>query len=1618
MRALRVLPFLFVLTLAACGNEAPPPPPAPPTTEAPAQAAFGLEKSAVESYEGRPAIVLRFSQRLAQGQKFDELLAVSPIEGEASSGSWVLDDDGTTLRFPYLEANRRFKLIVKPELASAGGAALGKAVEREFDSGPLEPLLGFASQGSVLPAHESRGLPIVTVNVGEVDVDFLRVRDGDVPKFLKEYQRNGRKSYWSVDELVKFAEPVYANRFALDFEPNQRTLTWLPVRDVAELREPGLYFAVMKRTDSYRSEFDTAMFFVSDIGLHVRAYADGLLVHAASLKSGEPLSGVALTLRDGDGNVLLRGETAGEGLAELAGKPQPAQVLVAEFGRDVTFLAFRQPALDLSEFAVAGRPWRAAEVFPWSGRDLYRPGETVRVAALLRDADGKSMPPQPLFATLRQPDGRTVLQQQLAPGELNQFEFTRTIPADAPTGKWSVDFSTDPAASDAAHAFAFRVEEFLPERLKLTLDSAQATLAPGDPLELAVEAAYLYGAPAAGNRFTARLSVAHDPHPVVALADFHFGDALIDLPKAPADVADTKLDEAGRVTLPVEILKDTTLTGPVAAVVAGSVYETGGRAVNRTLKRTVWPADALVGVHPLFDLADGAFPNADATFEVVRSNVAGDLLAAEGLKLKLVREYRDWHWTWEDSQGWRSDYTARFETMDERTLSIGAGERAQVSLPVEWGEYRLEIADPATGLTLRLPFRAGWSHDDDNRGEGARPDKVKLALDKPAYRGGDSIKVTLTPPHPGPALLVLEGDRPLWHRTVAAQAGTEIEIPLDAAWERHDLYLTALVFRPGSSAERITPKRALGVVHVPIARDDRRVEAEIAAPETMRPLQPIEITVKAAALAGRNARVRVSAVDLGVLNITQFPLPDAARWFFAQRRLGVDAYDVYGRVIEALDGSKARLRYGGDAALLALPGAKRPDPEVRTVDLFHDPVALDAKGEATVSIPVPDFNGTLRVRALVYGDETYAAAERDTIVRAPVVVEASSPRAMAPGDSAQLTLDVQNLSGAPADVKIALAVEGPVALGRESGRLELADGAKRTLTVPLRARDGFGAATITAAINGGGMQLQRRFRLVVRPAWPAERRALAGVLESAAPVAPDPSLTAGLYPASIVAQLSVGVLPPLPFAGSAQSLLEYPYGCIEQTTSRLWPVVVLDPETAERLGAPTLDPAARAAQADAGFARLAAMQTDNGHFGMWPGDDYANTQMTPYVADLLLDARDAGFAIPQAVLDRALERISGDLLSGGNSHYEYDHYDHIRLAEMAYGGYVLARVNRAPVGTLRALHDNERGALLTGLPRVHLGLALGLMGDRPRAEAAIAEAFGKTWERPAWLGDYGSDLRDTALMVALVHRHAYSKPGYDAAAIDLARTLFGRTGDSATRWLSTQEHGAILRLGRALVADAPRSFGASIQVGTSREELTGRALVARRFDPAQLAAGVRIVPAGAGPLYVSQEVAGIPRVAPRFERKDIRIERAWFRTDGTPFEGATLKEGEMLVARLKVEALEDMADALVTDLVPGGLEVENLNLTDASQWDEVTIDGTALAERGSSADVRYEEYRDDRYAAAVKLYGGSPALLFYLVRAVSPGDFVVPPALVEDMYRPELRASGAATPARITVTPP
>ncbi|MBS0368918.1 MAG: alpha-2-macroglobulin family protein [Proteobacteria bacterium] len=1569
--------------------------------------------------------------------------------GKLVKGAWVVGDNPRILYFPHIKPQTRYVVRVAAGLPSKAGQTLAEASSYSVVTAVVSPAYYFASRGMVLPAKQNGGLPVVTVNVPEVDVQFLRVKPDQLPRFLdkvisgprpqrgKRQQNNDGYDYdeeydgdedwratdlkgaidnWSLDNLHSLTESVFTGRFLTEQKPNKRNVTFLPVEDIKELREPGIYIAVMSQPNRFRYDYQVTYFYVSDLGLSTRLFAKGADAYVSSLTTGKAMAGVEVAWMDENAKVLARAETDSNGRAPFAERPAAAKLILARNGQQISLIALKEPALDLSEYDIAGLPGRPVRLFAYSGRNLYRPGESFDLSVLARDADGRAVPPQPIQAILRRPDGKSQFTATWQPdGKLGGYYQNRiALPVDAPTGSWTLELRADPADKLATTSFRFGVEEFLPERMKLDLASKQATVSPNDTLTIAVKGAYLYGAPAAGNQLLGVAVFERQKNPLAQkLPGFEFGDTNEESQRQRVELDQSQLDENGELALDVDLAPAKDKRSPYTVRTTLSLLESGGRPVVRNFERVIWPAPVLVGVRPLFT-GDYAREGSIAQFEVVRANAEGKLSAGSGLPVRLFRENRDYYWRFDDQRGWHSGFTETDELVNTASVSIPDGGRGKLGVPVKYGRYRLEITDPATQQTTKYRFYAGWSARGDET-QGVRPDRVALKFDKPAYQDGETAKLSITPPHAGEALITVEADKTLWVRRIpVALDGTTVEIPVDKAWKRHDLYVSVSVLRPGSAGEKVTPARALGLAHLPLERGERKLAVSLDAPKKMLPDTRLKVKVKAPGAAGQQAVVTLSAVDVGILNITRYTTPDPHGHFFGKLRYGADQYDVYGRLIEKMGGQKGKLKFGGDAA----PKATKSLPKkVRLVDLFSGPVLLNAQGEAEIALDVPDFNGTLRLMAVVAAPEKFGNAEAETVVAAPLVAELMTPRFLTVGDNATIALDLHNLSGAAQKLKVRIENADGLKIQNAERELDLKDQQKQTLRFPLEAGNAFGLTDVRVHVSSvAGLKLERSFGLQVQAATPQQQVLKLLAVGPGETVEVKDAELGGFIRSTVQSHLVLSNKAPIDVRSAIQGLLTYPYGCAEQTTSTAYPHVLIDEEGARLFGLKAYTRAQREDMLEKAIARLGAMQAPNGGFSLWGNVSEYQYWLSAYVGNFLLDAREQGFQVPEAMQKKTQEFLlkylqegvaglpTGKLSYNENGWQDYRFGGSGRFGVLAYGAYVLARESKAPLSTLRQMFE-VRSQAHSGLALVQLGLALKLMGDETRAQTALAEGVKKSRDNGYWWGDYGSPLRDAALSYALLDRHKVKVDGRDNLVAVAAAEL------GKNRYTSTQEKLALFLLGRNFTKAGEGEGGWTAEVlgKDTPEVINGAGTLIRPLSATALQGGVRIRNTYKDKLYLQLSLSGNPAKMPANRDDAIALSRDLFEADGTPLKSRTLKVGESVIVRIKVNPHSWVNTGMVVDHIPAGLEIENLNIVQGEGMGSTTIEGINPAEAMQDPRIQHVEFRDDRFVVAARLHG--KLSLFYRARVVTPGKFVFPPLYAEDMYRPDVYglSTGEAT---------
>ncbi|VFS53015.1 MG2 domain [Budvicia aquatica] len=443
------------------------------TTEQSAERYAGKEFTILDASEvqldGASAMVVTFSIPVASNQQFASLLHLVDETSGKVDGAWELSDSKTELRLRHLEPARKLILTVDKNLAGVNGAKLGKELQQKLTTRDIEPSVGFASRGSLLPSKVISGLPVIALNVNKVDVNFFRIKPEALTAFLAEWEGTGAKSYWESNEFLKKATLAYTGRFDLSPQRNTREQILLPLNGVKELSQPGVYLAVMQEAGAYQYSNPVTIFTLSDIGISFHRYHDRLDVFTQALEGGQGIEGVKIELFDEKGHSLAQAKTSSDGHAQLV-KDVKAKVMLATKDGQTSMIDLTKSALDLSEFDIAGPEGYATQFFTFGPRDLYRPGETLIVNGLLRDSDGAGLPDQPIKVDILKPDNQVIRSFVWQPNK-GLYQYQYEIPAGAPTGEWSLRFNL---GDKQPRFYKFKVEDFMPERMALELKSVES----------------------------------------------------------------------------------------------------------------------------------------------------------------------------------------------------------------------------------------------------------------------------------------------------------------------------------------------------------------------------------------------------------------------------------------------------------------------------------------------------------------------------------------------------------------------------------------------------------------------------------------------------------------------------------------------------------------------------------------------------------------------------------------------------------------------------------------------------------------------------------------------------------------------------------------------------------------------------------------------------------------------------------------------------------------------------------------------------------------------------------------------------------------------------------------
>lgn len=1529
---------------------------------------FHVADSEVQSDSPRPRICVNFSDNLAKSGVDYATYVQLP-----DAGMSVTTDGGQQLCIEGLTFGSRNTITLREGLPAADGQTLAKSIDVTQYVRDRKPGVRFAGRGYVLPRTGDASLPVETVNTEKLDLALYKVTDRNMLRALQNnYFGTPMGEYAEQDFSQTIGAEIWKGQGIVKQEVNVDITTRLPLAEALKGQPAGIYAlrAAVPGVDPYDVAPSWQWFVVSDLGLTTLSGNDGLHVFVRSLGSTQALSGVSVQLLSMTNEVLATAVTDDQGyvrfdaaLALGTAGHAPALIVAQQGDEDIAFLSLTDPEFDLSDRGVAGRESSPpVDVFLTTDRGAYRAGETIYATALTRDAEAKAIEGLPLTAILRRPDGVEYSRAQVADSGAGGHVFALPVAGSAPRGVWTLAVFADLDAP-ALKQQTVLVEDFLPERIDFSQDLGDAPIRLGDTPELSLDAKYLFGAPGADlavdGEVLLRAATGLDAWP-----GYSFG--RYDEPfSATQESFGDRTDDTGHAEITLNLPQATDPGRPLELRVTTRVAEGSGRPVERAVTKLLTPSSEMIGVKPAFDgvVAEGQ----DAVFSLIGIDAATKPTAMQ-VKWTVTRIETDYQW-YQSGGNWSWEPVTRRDKIADGNAEL-ADVAAQISTPVQWGQYELlvERVGGATAAATSVTFYAGWYAPADTSDS---PDVLELSLDKPAYKSGDTATLRVVPKAAGTALVTVLSNHLIAMQAVEVKAGENlIPLPVTDEWGA-GAYVTVSALRPMDVAAGHNPARAMGLTYASIDPGARALKATIETASEADPRGPMDVVVKVEGIAaGDTGYVTIAAVDQGILNLTGYTPPNPQGYYFGQRKLGVGIRDIYGRLIDAMNGAQGEVRSGGDAAAQARLQA--PPPTEELVAYFSGPIAVDADGYARSSFDLPSFNGTVKVMAVAWSNKAVGQANADVLVRDPVVVTASLPRFLQPGDESRLLLEIVHAAGPSGTMGLSVTSDG-LTLGTAPASFDLGEKAKATFSVPIKA-DALGNQTVEVNLTTpDGKVLKKALTIPVQNNDPAITHTSRFDLKKGQSFTFDANAFNGLLAGTARASMAVGPIARLNAPAILAQLDRYPYGCSEQITSKAMPLLYFDQVAAamQIKGADDLKKRIEDAVSD-----VLTNQASNGSFGLWgPVENGGDMWLDAYVTDFLSRAKATGYAVP----DRAFRNALDNLRNQVNYASDFEHGGE----DLAYALMVLAREGAAAVGDLRYYADVKGDAFATPMAMAQMGAALASYGDQSRADAMFRragvalDAMASTDKEQVFRTDYGTNFRDTAAVLALA-LDAGSK------AVDREK-LTDRIATS--RGLSTQEATWTLLAAKALIEGA----------GSDGISIDGSAVTGPL---------VRVLDSAAAPMVVKNDGAdttltvttyGVPTEPEPAGGNGYAITRSYFTMEGEPMTLEGLKAGTRFVTVLTVTPFGNGEGRLmVNDPLPAGLEIDNPNLVGSAT--------EAMAALGLETEVAHSEFRQDRFLTAIDRYSKDAFKLGYVVRAISPGVFHQPAATVEDMYRPDLSA--------------
>ncbi len=1597
-----------------------------------------------------------FSDPLQENQNLEGLIKYA----KNMDVRYAIEDNELKI-YPANKRAGNTTLEIDPGIRNDAGQVLGTGVSEAVEMEEVKPNVRFLGNGVIMPTSNGMLLPFEAVNLKAVDVKVIKIYENNILQFLQvndlagssELARVGRTVLKKTVSLTKVADYNKWNRFSLDLsdlikaepgaiyqvklsfkkdystyncsdstgmsENENEYTTW---NDANEKEEDGWYYENnyydsyydeegyydydwSRRDDPcsrtyYNNKHVTRNVLASDLGIVAKAGSMGnYYVYVTDIVTTKPQESVTLEFYDFQQQLIQSAVTNDEGKAEVKLKRRPF-VVVAKKDKQRGYLKLIEgSALSLSMFDVSGdKIQKGIKGFIYGERGVWRPGDSLYLTFILEDKEKMLPDNHPVTFDLTNPNGQIVKRIVRTTSVNGFYDFRTCTDRAAPTGNWKAKVRVGGVEFEKN----IKIETVKPNRLKIKIGFGHEYIVKDEGTKGSLDVSWLTGAIAKNLKATVNLTLMKSVTEFKKYPGYTFDNPTTGFSPEVINIFNGKVDENGKAVITPNINITHAAPGILKANFETTVYENGGDFSVDRFTIPYFPFKTYVGLAiPQMNKNDRMlYTDKKYTVSLINLDYNGNIVPNSTLKVYVYK--LNWNWWWDNSEsGSQADFisTSYHQIVDSMTVRTtgGRGTYNFTANHDNWGRYLIKVIDEKSGHASGKIIYVDWyGYYRNSNGDKSSAAMLTFSADKEKYNVGEKAKVTVPTSAGGRILLTLETGtkvlKSIWIPTTATKTEFTFDITADMA---PNCYAYCTLIQPHSQAVNDLPIRLYGVIPIMVEDPNTHLKPKIIMKDVLEPEKLASITVKEE--KGRPMTYTLAIVDEGLLDLTRFKTPDPWLSFYAREALGVKTWDLFDIVMGAYSSELSRiLSIGGDGdgKLKGSLKANRFKPMVK----FLGPFNLKGGETKTHTFMMPQYIGSVRVMVVAGDQGKYGCAEKAVAVRKPLMVLGTLPRVVGPGETVKLPVSVFAMEKFVKNVSVKIVADNMLTVsGNTTQKLTFNRPGDDIVNFELKVKDVMGVGKIKIIATSGTLTAVHDLEIDIRNPNPR----MTDVIEST--VQPGKTYNA-TYKLTGMSGTNKGVIeissiPSLNLEKRLSYLIDYPHGCIEQTTSSVFPQLYLS----DIIDLSQSYKAKINQNITAAIQRLKSFQTSNGGLSYWPGEQYSDDWGSNYAGHFMLEAEMKGYALPVGFMTnwKKFQKQKAISWTYNSSYYNNDLIQAYRL-------YTLALAKAPEMGAMNKLFEYNGLSLAA---RWRLAAAYQLAGKPEIAKKLITNL--PTYIKPyreMWY-TYGSDVRDKAMII-----ETFCQMNMRTNAAPLINELSAQM--CKEEWMSTQTTAyCLLAVSKYIGNTSGKGINISYKIDNGQLvplQSTKSIAKADLGIKANVTKGnVQIINNGKNLLYVRVITSGIPLAGDKTASQyNLRMSIDYKSMAGAKIDPKKLEQGTNFMVEVTVEnpgmrgIYKEMA---LTQIFPSGWEIFNTRMSDFAK---VSTEAKSKEEGDEEEDnygrrrraskpvniFTYQDVRDDRVFTYFDLDPHQSKTFKIMLNSSYLGKFYLPTVYCEAMY--------------------